>query len=90
MPTARSTANISPRTHYLHNHRGHLMFLRPEEEELITGDVIRAFTFTGTRTELLDGLRAIKASGYRQFGMHIRTGHETAMLEDWAEVIAKV
>jgi 5,10-methylenetetrahydromethanopterin reductase len=75
---------------YLSNHRGHLMFLRPEEQELITGDVIRAFTFTGTRTELVDGLRAIKAAGYRQFGMHIRTGHETAMLEDWAEVISKV
>jgi hypothetical protein len=27
---------------------------------------------------------------YSQFGMHIRTGHETAMLEDWAEVIASV
>jgi 5,10-methylenetetrahydromethanopterin reductase len=75
---------------YLSNHRGHLMFLRPEEQELITGDVIRAFTFTGTRAELLDGLRAIKASGYSQFGMHIRTGHETAMLEDWADVISKV
>jgi hypothetical protein len=29
-------------------------------------------------------------SGYSQFGMHIRTGHELAMLGDWAEVIASV
>ena len=75
---------------YLSNHRGHLMFLRPEEQELITADVVRAFTFTGTRSELIEGLREIEAAGYRQFGMHIRTGHEMAMLEDWAEVIAKV
>jgi len=79
-----------PDARYLSNHRGHLMFLRPEEEEIITADVIRAFTFTGTRMELVEGLRAIKAAGYRQFGMHIRTGHETAMLEDWAEVISRV
>ena len=79
-----------PEARYLSNHRGHLMFLRPEEQDIISGDVIRAFTFTGTRAELIDGLRAMKAAGYSQFGMHIRTGHETAMLEDWAEVIAGV
>jgi hypothetical protein len=66
------------------------MFLRPEEQEIISGDVIRAFTFTGTRAELLDGLRAIKAAGFRQFGIHIRTGHEMPMLGDWAEVVSKV
>ena len=75
---------------YLSNHRGHLMFLRPEEQDIISADVIRAFTFTGTRAELVSGLRAMKAAGYRQFGMHIRTGHEMAMLQDWAEVIARV
>ena len=79
-----------PDARYLSNHRGHLMFLRPEEHDIINADVIRAFTFTGTRAELADGLRAMKAAGYSQFGMHIRTGHEIAMLEDWAEVIARV
>ena len=34
---------------YLQNHRGHLMFLRPEEQEFITAPVIRGLTFTGTR-----------------------------------------
>ncbi len=79
-----------PDARYLTNHRGHLMFLRPEEQEIISGDIIRAFTFTGTRAALVDDLRAMKQAGYSQFGMHIRTGHEMAMLEDWAEVIAKV
>jgi hypothetical protein len=32
----------------------------------------------------------MKAAGFSQYGTHIRTGHEMAMLEDWAEVIAKV
>ena len=75
---------------YLTNHRGHLMFLRPEEQAIITGDVIRALTFTGTQSELVDSLRAMKAAGYKQVAFHIRNGHETAMLDDWAELIAKV
>ena len=75
---------------YLQNHRGHLMFLRPEEHEFVTGDVIRGLTFTGTRADLIEQLKAIKAAGYRQFGFHVRNGHEMAMLEDWAEVVAKV
>src|SRR5262249_62434653 len=49
-----------PDARYLSNHRGHLMFLRPEEHDIISADVIRAFTFTGTRAELADGLRAMK------------------------------
>jgi 5,10-methylenetetrahydromethanopterin reductase len=75
---------------YLSNHRGHLMFVRPEESHLLTAEIIRAFTFTGTRAELVEGLRAMKAAGISQFGTHIRTGHEMAMLEDWADVIARV
>jgi hypothetical protein len=66
------------------------MFLRPEEQEFITGDVIRGMTFTATRAELVEQLKTIKAAGYRQFGFHVRNGHEMAMLEDWAEVVAKV
>ena len=50
----------------------------------------KAFTFTGTRAELAEGLRAVKTAGLSQFGMHIRTGHELEMLENWADVIAKV
>jgi hypothetical protein len=32
----------------------------------------------------------MKQAGISQFGMHIRTGHEMSMLDDWADVIAKV
>jgi hypothetical protein len=66
------------------------MFLRPEEAANITGEVIRALTFTGTKAELIDGVRAIKAAGYNQFGFQVRHGHEMAMLVDWAEIAAKV
>jgi 5,10-methylenetetrahydromethanopterin reductase len=74
---------------YLTNHRGHLMFLRPEEHQLITPDLIRSVTMTGTQAELVDGVRAFKGSGFSQFGVLLRNGHEMAMLEDWSKVIEK-
>ncbi len=44
---------------YLTNHRGHLMFLRPEEHEVCTADLIRMLTFTEHRTEGLERERAL-------------------------------
>ena len=79
-----------PDARYLWNHRGHLMYVRPEESEIITADVVRALTFTGTQSELVDGLRSLQAAGFRQFGIHARHGHEMAMLEDWADVFERV
>ncbi len=75
---------------YLSLHRGHLMFLRPEEERFMSGNVIRALTFTGTQSELVEGVRVLKDAGYSQFAVDIRHGQENAMLQDWADVFAKV
>jgi 5,10-methylenetetrahydromethanopterin reductase len=74
---------------YLQNHRGHLMFLRPEEQEVCTAELIRSVTFTGTRTELRDRIRELGAAGYNHFAIRIAHGHPE-MLEEWAEVFEKV
>jgi 5,10-methylenetetrahydromethanopterin reductase len=76
-----------PDARYLTNHRGHLMFLRPEEHEVCTADLIRALTFTGTKPELQERLRELRAAGYDHFSIHIRHGHPE-MLEQWADVFA--
>jgi 5,10-methylenetetrahydromethanopterin reductase len=70
---------------YLSNHRGHLMFLRPEEHEVCTADLIRTMTFTATRPELQDRLRELRTAGYNHFAISIRHGHPE-MLEEWADV----
>jgi 5,10-methylenetetrahydromethanopterin reductase len=75
---------------YLENHRGHLMFLRPEEESFVTGGLIKGMTLTGTASELVEQLQGLKAAGYKQFTIHARNGHETEMMEDWAKVMEKV
>jgi 5,10-methylenetetrahydromethanopterin reductase len=74
---------------YLSNHRGHLMFVRPEETHL-NGEVIRGLTLTGTHAELVERLRGIKQAGYNQVQFHTVPGQENQMLEKWADVMAKV
>jgi 5,10-methylenetetrahydromethanopterin reductase len=74
---------------YLSNHRGHLMFLRPEEKH-ISADVIRGLTLTGTRAELVDRVKGMKALGYNQIGVNLVPGQEDEMLQGWADVMAKV
>jgi 5,10-methylenetetrahydromethanopterin reductase len=75
---------------YLRNHRGHLTFLRPEEQALVTAELIRTLTWTGTAAELADGVRAVKAAGFSQFAVTLRVGHEFDMLADWSKVLEKV
>ena len=71
---------------YLSVHRGHLLFLRPEEEPLITGELIKATTITGTKAELRESIRELERAGYSQFSAHIRVGHEGS-IEAWADVL---
>lgn len=74
---------------YLTNHRGHLMFVRPEETH-ITADVIRGLTLTATRPELVERLKGLKALGYKQVQFHTVPGQENDMLQRWADVMSKV
>ena len=74
---------------YLSNHRGHLMFLRPEEQALCTPELIRATTFTATKPELRERIRELAGLGYTHFAIHIRHGHPQ-MLEEWAAVFEGV
>jgi 5,10-methylenetetrahydromethanopterin reductase len=74
---------------YLSNHRGHLMFVRPEEKHL-SAQVIRALTFTGTRSELVDRARGMAAMGYKQIAVNIVPGQEDDMLQRLAGVMEKL
>lgn len=74
---------------YLSNHRGHLMFLRPEEHEICTAELIRATTFTGTKAELREQLRELGRVGFAEVGVTIRYGHPE-MLEEWADLLEGV
>ena len=73
---------------YLSNHRGHLMFLRPEETH-VTPELVQATTMSGTQEELVTRLRALAAAGYEQVTIQLVHGHEHA-IEDWAQVFQAI
>ncbi|MSQ50848.1 MAG: LLM class flavin-dependent oxidoreductase [Betaproteobacteria bacterium] len=70
---------------YLNNHRGHLMFLKPEEAHLCSGELIKATTFTAGKSELRERIRELANSGYKHFGLNVGYKHPER-LEEWADV----
>ena len=73
------------RARHLHNHRGHLMFVRPEERFLITPDLIEVMTFTGDVETLMGRVDRLAEAGYTQLTVQLVEGQEET-LEDWAKV----
>ena len=71
--------------HYLDNHRGHLMFVRPEERPFVTAELIRLTTFAATERELKDRIAALAAAGYTEIAIQIVPGQEHA-IEDWGRI----
>jgi len=72
---------------YLNNHRGHFVFVKPEERHLITPELIRRTTFTAPEGEMIQRLEALRSAGWNQIVIPVVPGQEDA-LEDWARVKA--
>jgi 5,10-methylenetetrahydromethanopterin reductase len=72
---------------YLRNHRGHLIFVKEEEAHLCTAELIQATTFTATKPELVERMRALRDAGYDEFSVTLRHGCPE-MLEEWADLFA--
>ena len=61
---------------YLQNHTGHLMFIRDGDRSFLTGKMIKALTFTGTREALLERGRRLEKAGYDQLAIQLVPGAE--------------
>jgi len=71
--------------HYLENHRGHLMFVKPEERPFVTAELIRRTTYTATENELKSRFAALAEAGYSEIAIQIVPGQEHA-IEDWGRI----
>ena len=71
--------------YYLSNHRGHLMFVRPDERPFITAEMIRRTSFTGTEREIKTRVAALADAGFNQAVVSIPPGQEH-MIEDWGRI----
>ena len=67
-------------------HAGHLMYLRPEEQQFITGEMLKFTSLTGTEDEIRVRVQAMAAAGYDQVAIQLIPGQE-ATIEDWARVL---
>src|SRR5215469_12115567 len=76
-----------PDARYLFNHRGHFVFVKPEERKFVTAELIRRTTFTAGKQELTQRVEALRSAGWNQIVIPIVPGQEAA-LDDWARVKA--
>jgi 5,10-methylenetetrahydromethanopterin reductase len=70
---------------YLQNHRGHLMYVKPEEKRFVSAELISATSFTASEAEIKQRIEALRSAGYMQFTNQLVPGHEHA-LADWARI----
>jgi 5,10-methylenetetrahydromethanopterin reductase len=78
--------NFRPQgAHYLENHRGHLMFVKPEERRFVTPELVRATTITGSEAEIKAAIAAFAEAGYDEVAVQIVPGQEHA-IEDWGRI----
>ncbi|HEY7580767.1 MAG TPA: LLM class flavin-dependent oxidoreductase [Acetobacteraceae bacterium] len=76
---------FDPAAYYLSNHRGHLMFVRPDERPFITAEMIRRTSFIGTAPDLTRRIGALADAGFNQVVFSIPPGQEHA-IEDWGRI----
>lgn len=71
--------------YYLANHRGHLMFVRPDERPFITAEMIRRTSFIGTERDLKQRIAGLADAGFTQVVFSIPPGQEH-VVEDWGRI----
>src|SRR5437763_1148133 len=74
-----------PDARYLFNHRGHFVFVKPEERRFVIAELIRRTTFTATEQELRQRVAALRDAGWSQLVTPISPGQESA-IDDWARI----
>jgi 5,10-methylenetetrahydromethanopterin reductase len=70
---------------WFQNHRGHLMFVKPEERPFVTAELIRITSFTAPEAELKRRIGDLRDAGYTEFTVQIVPGQEAA-IEDWGRI----
>jgi alkanesulfonate monooxygenase SsuD/methylene tetrahydromethanopterin reductase-like flavin-dependent oxidoreductase (luciferase family) len=69
-------------------HRGHLSHLLPGEAEVLTDDIVRMTTLTGTASEIAAMIRKLDAAGLRNLTLNPPPHLVRSVVRDYAERIA--
>ena len=80
----------APGNRYLEVHEGHLIYMKPGEEQYIDETLVRSMTLTGRGDEIIARLKALEAADVKQVAIQVVWPHGREMIEDFSrEVIAK-
>jgi alkanesulfonate monooxygenase SsuD/methylene tetrahydromethanopterin reductase-like flavin-dependent oxidoreductase (luciferase family) len=80
----------TPDKRYLEVHEGHLIYMKPGEEQYIDETLVRSMTLTGRGDEIIARLKALEAAGVKQVAIQVVWPHGREMIENFSrEVIAR-
>jgi alkanesulfonate monooxygenase SsuD/methylene tetrahydromethanopterin reductase-like flavin-dependent oxidoreductase (luciferase family) len=75
---------------YLEVHEGHLIYMKPGEENYVDETLVRTLTLTGRGDEIIARVKALEAAGVTQVAIQVVYPHGREMIEDFSrEVIAR-
>jgi len=79
-----------PDKRYLEIHEGHLIYMKPGEENYVDETLVRTLTLTGRPDEIIARIKALEAAGVTQVAIQVVYPHGREMIEDFSrEVIAR-
>ena len=68
-------------------HRGHCMYIRPEEDHIVTPELIRDLSMTATIEDMDERIGVFRKAGIDEFIVTCTVGQEDC-LDDWADYFA--
>jgi len=75
---------------YQEIHLGHLIFLRPGEEEFLTPELIKLGTLTGPASEIIERIKSLEEAGITDIALNVCGTDAREMIQEFGrEVISK-
>ncbi len=75
---------------YIKVHQGHMMYVNPGEEPFLTPEVIRSFSLTAAREQIIERIKALEAAGLNEVAFCILNDNARSMIEELSrEIVAK-
>ncbi len=75
---------------YQEMHLGHLIFLRPGEEQFITPELIKLATLTGPPGEIIERIKQLEEAGITNVALNVCGSDARELIQEFGrEVIAK-
>lgn len=89
--TARYRARMRPQLRgdapWIDNHRGHAIFVRDGEEDLLTPELIESVCQIGTSEELIEEITQLECAGVDELVWQVMPGHEAEVVRFAQEVM---